>query len=633
MSVQFGKCNFDGKPVDSQELDWVRAMIAPYGPDGEGIFQKDQFAILSRAFHTNKESRLDRQPHVSPLGEVLTWDGRLDNRSELIHALGRELSRDSTDLSIVIAAYEHWRTDSFAKLIGDWALSIWDPRTQSLILAKDFIGTRQLYYLIERDQVTWCTILDPLVLLAGRAFPLCNEYIAGWLSFLPASHLTPYVGIEAVPPSYFVVVRHGIRTLTKYWDFDPNKTIHHPTDSEYEEHFRSVFAEAVKRRLRSDSPILAELSGGMDSSSIVCLADKIIAQGLAETPRLDTLSFYNDSEPNWDERPYFMSVEKKRGRSGCHIDVQFREGAEDDYLTEEICFLPFVGPIKTVATNFAACLNAQGNRVLLSGIGGDEALGGVPTPTPELANLMVACHFRQLTRRLMTWALDKRVPWFHLLCQTIADFLPGWMYPGKLQPPDWLRPEFVDKYRAALGGYRKRLKFFAAAPSFQANLSALEGLRRQLNCSAPSPESLCEVTYPYLDRDLLQFLYGLPPEQLVRPGQRRSLMRRALVNTVPAIILNRRRKAFVARNPVIAMQRKWLGCLKSHGPLLTANAGIIQEDRFLAAIQRASIGDGAFLASLTRAIALEVWMRQLNKVRGSGWPGVPMSGDFSVTVK
>src|SRR6202035_132686 len=97
--------------------------------------------------------------------------------------------------------------------------------------------------------------------------------------------------------------------------------IHYRSDAEYEEHFRFCFTESVKRRLRSDSPVLAELSGGMDSSSIVCMADQILARGKGETPRLDTLSYYDDSEPNWNERPYFTKVEEKRGRAGCHIDV------------------------------------------------------------------------------------------------------------------------------------------------------------------------------------------------------------------------------------------------------------------------------------------------------------------------
>src|ERR1017187_3058849 len=189
MSVQFGKCNFDGKPVDPECLGDVRRVLAPYGPDGEGHICKDNFAALYRAFHTTKESRREAQPFVSLSGSVIVWDGRLDNREELIGKLAGRLSHDSTDLEIVDAALERWGTNAFAALIGDWALSIWNPQEQSLVLAKDFVGTRHLYYSIEKDQVSWCTILDPLVLFAGRPFKIEEEYVAGWLAFFPAPHL------------------------------------------------------------------------------------------------------------------------------------------------------------------------------------------------------------------------------------------------------------------------------------------------------------------------------------------------------------------------------------------------------------------------------------------------------------
>src|SRR5208283_2214711 len=136
-------------------------------------------------------------------------------------------------------------------------------RTQSLVLAKDFVGTRHLYYSFDEDQVTWSTVLDPLVLFSGKTFSLCEEYIAGWFSFFPAVHLTPYVGIHSVPPSSFVVLQHKKHTIRKYWDFDSGNSIRYGADGEYEEHFRTVFSDAVKCRLRSDNPILAELSGGM----------------------------------------------------------------------------------------------------------------------------------------------------------------------------------------------------------------------------------------------------------------------------------------------------------------------------------------------------------------------------------
>ena len=223
----------------------VDTVLAPYGPDGRNFYQQDGVSVLYRAFHTTKESRRETQPHVSPSGTVITWDGRLDNRAELIDRFGTQLSIDSPDVSIAAAAYDKWGTSCLAKLIGDWTLSLWDPNKRSLILAKDPIGTRHLYYSIEKNQISWSTILDPLVLFAGRALALDEEYIAGWFSFFPATPLTPYVGIESVPPSCFVRLERGLRTISKYWDFDPHKKIRYGTDAEYEEHFRAVFAEAV----------------------------------------------------------------------------------------------------------------------------------------------------------------------------------------------------------------------------------------------------------------------------------------------------------------------------------------------------------------------------------------------------
>src|SRR6266446_3946370 len=233
MSVQFGRWNWEGQPPAPGYIERVSAALAPYGPDSNESYSKGGVEILYRAFYTTKESRRETQPHVSPSGAVITWDGRLDNRAELISELRDFLTISSTDVAIVAAAYEKWGTGCFAKLIGDWALSIWSPNNRSLLLAKDPIGTRHLYYTIDKDQITWCTILDPLVLFAGKTFSICEEYIAGWLAtMLPAAHLTPYVGIDAVPPSSFVLFRSGKHAITKYWDVDPEKKIRYHTDAE-----------------------------------------------------------------------------------------------------------------------------------------------------------------------------------------------------------------------------------------------------------------------------------------------------------------------------------------------------------------------------------------------------------------
>src|SRR5712692_4369924 len=198
MSVQFGRWKFEDQQPASDYIEKVSAFLAPYGPDSNESYSKGGVKILYRAFHTTKESHCETQPHISPSGAVITWDGRLDNRADLIAQLGSSviqpalsfkgsttrslLSPSSTDIEIVAAAYENWQSDCFAKLLGDWALSIWNPGNRSLILAKDPIGTHHLYYSFDNNQVSWSTILDPLVLFAGKTFEICEEYIAGWFA-------------------------------------------------------------------------------------------------------------------------------------------------------------------------------------------------------------------------------------------------------------------------------------------------------------------------------------------------------------------------------------------------------------------------------------------------------------------
>jgi asparagine synthase (glutamine-hydrolysing) len=614
MSVQFGRWNLDGKPVDCGYLERVGEALSPYGPDGGSSYCDTNISILYYAFHTTKEARVEAQPHSSASGAVITWDGRLDNRTDLISELCNTVTVNSTDVAIVAAAYERWGVGCFARLIGDWALSIWNPSNFSLVLAKDPIGTRHLNYSIDKDQFTWCTILDPLVLLAGKMLGINEEYIAGWFSMFPAAHLTPYVGIHAVPPSTFVLLRPGKHIVSRYWDFDPGKKIRYRTDAEYEEHFRTVFTGAVQRSLRSDGPILAELSGGRDSSSIVCVADAVIAHGAAESPRLDTLSMYDDSEPNWNERRYFTKVEEKRGRRGYHIDVSSQGCCAFPAESDVFSVIPVSGTHRDpIAKQFAACMTSLQNRVVLSGIGGDEVMGGVPMPTPEIQDLMACARFRTLTRQLKLWALEKRRPWLHLFWEAVRGFVPP-AFVGSSQymrPAPWLRREFVHSHWAALTGYPTRVKLIGPRPTFQDNVATLEALQRQLACSALPSKPLFEKRYPYLDRNLLEFMFALPREQVVRPAQRRSLMRRSLIGIVPDEILNRKRKAFVVRAPLVAISNDWVNLIHVTHNMVSSSLGIVDSERFLAVLQMGRRGEEIPTATVLRTLRIEGWLRNL----------------------
>ncbi len=607
MSIQFGIQYFDGRPVDQGYLDKVSALISSYDSDDEGSFVGAGIAMLYRAFHTTSESRSGSQPWRSSSGAVLTWDGRLDNREQLLTDLSESLPSHATDAQIALAAYDRWSQACFPKLLGDWAVSIWDPNDKSLTLAKDFLGVRPLFYSIDETKVVWSTVLEPLVFLSDRSLELNKEYLAAWLSTWPPAHMTPYDRINSVPPCCTVFVKTKKTTTRQYWSLDPDLLLRYRSDAEYEDHFRSVLRKAVRVRLRSDRPVLAELSGGMDSSSIVCTADRLIEEGVALTPSVETLSCFDNTEPNWDERPYFERVEQQRGRTGFHIDVnEFRTTGASINQT----FQPapqFLSSRTPLAERVETYLRSRGIRVVLSGIGGDEALGGNPNPVPELADLLVSGRIGPLIRQSVQWALAKRRPVYQLIGDALRAFLPTRFCANRtsIGPPKWINPAFQR-----FDPRTPRLTLRGPRPTFQAGLAALEFLRRQIACSVTST-GVYEKRFPFLDRSLWEFVLAVPREQLLRADQRRSLMRRALSGIVPDEIRNRKRKAFISHAPFTdLLLNKDLFRERGNNLVLTS-MGILNPQALMQAFENALHGKDGAAAPLLRLVAVERWLRSL----------------------
>jgi asparagine synthase (glutamine-hydrolysing) len=193
--------------------------------------------------------------------------------------------------------------------------------------------------------------------------------------------------------------------------------------------------------------------------------------------------------------------------------------------------------------------------------------------------------------------------------------------PTYAKPAAWIRPGFARRHPSALRGYPRRLRLFGPLPSFQQRLSTLEALRRRLAWSALSPDLPCEIRYPYLDRHLLEFLFAVPPDQLVRPGQRRSLLRRALCDIVPPEILNRKRKAFVSRAPRFAIKHGW-DQLTSRD-FLSSALEIVDSATLLDAMKRVKDGEDLPLLPLVRTLSLECWLRRLANSKVLAEPILP----------
>ena len=613
MSAQAGIYNFDQSPVDPILLQRMADAIAPYGPDGACQCVRGSLGMVYRAFHTTRESRFETQPYTSRRGHVMTWDGRLDNREELIQLLGHDLTLERTDVAIAADAFDQWGTNGFRRLIGDWAVSIWRPQQHEVIFAVDYMAIRHIFYYLKKGNIWWSTNLASLVLLSGDRFHIDDDYIAGYFANDPDAHLTPYHEISQVPPGRFVRVRDARVTVERYWRFNPKSRVRYKSDAEYEHHFRHVFRQSVRRRLRSDSPILAELSGGLDSSSIVCMADNILAKEATQTPRLDTLSFYDKTEPNGDDWLYFPIVEQKRGRVGAHIDASTLGSSPASFEYDEFMPLPgYVDAGGKLGDERAAVVRDGGYRVVLSGIGGDEFMGGIPNPSAQLADLIVQCKLVSLATQLMAWSLVKRRPWIHLLWNAVAELLPpslGQYFIKQAQVEPWIEKRFAKRTRIAIRQLDVDQHFGLWLPTRRSLIGGVLLMANKLAKCTPRKLALEEARFPYLDQNLIEFILSIPANQLLRAGERRSLARRSLATIVPQEILSRRTKQIGARTPIVALEKNWKDLQTALASPLSSRLGYINRNYFLKTLHEATNGKEIHIVRMLRTISLEFWLR------------------------
>lgn len=552
MSALAGIFKFDSRErANPLELMELAHGIDRFGPDGGSEYLSENIGMAYRAFHTTPESHYENQPLVRDRC-ILTFDGRLDNRDDIRERLDDKYEGGTpTDLDLVFAAYQRWSTGAFAELLGDWAIALWDQAEHRLFLARDCMGVRRLFYRVDDDGVTWCTVPEPLVLTATRKLHLDLNYLAGCFYPRPPIETTAYEEIRGVVPATFLAFSLGGRKkVERYWSLNPSASIRYASDREYEDHFRMILYESVRKRLRSDRTVTAELSGGVDSSSIVCMADQIC--NVEACPPIETLSYYDPDEPSGDERHHFSLIERTRGRTGSHISLR-------DF-SNQTCGMALTplpkGYFVASPGYFAKSLEWQilvqrhldrvGSRVVLSGLGGDELLGGVQYEAPELSEYLAQGRFISFARSLMAWSLARKKTALSLICDVLqlvmAQHKPELMLDHSAISLPWL---------TLAPGRHAAFRSFTSWRQLSPVKLSLEGARyslaTQLSCSNPPLVGGIDKRYPYLDRSLFTFVASIPREQILQATRRRNLMRRALQGIVPEEVLLRKTKWFGSR--------------------------------------------------------------------------------------
>ena len=613
MSGIGGVYHFNGQRVEERTLGALSEGLRQRGPDGGDTVTSGSVGMVYRAFHTTKESRLENQPLTSADGCILAWDGRLDNRKDLQRGLHEELNGNCTDVGLVLASYRKWGSDFLSRLVGDYALSLWDPRVNTLLLARDPFGPRPLYYHVDRERVLWSSAVGSVASLAEIELEVDEEYVAGFVTTGPEPARTPYKGIHAVPPGKVASVRNGHIEERRFWRLDPNYEIRYRNDSEYEEHFRDLFRESVRCRLRSEGPVWSELSGGLDSSSIVCMADEILTNGEAQASDLETVSYVYDEASSSDERDYIHCVEEKRGRRGYHI-------REDDHrvlagLTEE----PFhwtPSPLDCFARQYRElCGGMQkgGARVLLRGECGDHLLWSeVPGCPPDLADLVLQLRPFSLHRRIRAWSELEKTYWELLWKGALGPLLPQRIRPCSLPLPDFdslFERKFIKRMNL-----RERMlgvpdEFGFRLPSRRDQSSMLLNGIWSIAAGYYEERGSIEINYPYLHRPLVEFLVAIPIDQKLRPGETRSLHRRAFRELLPEKISRRQDKKGPDEALYRAVVREWPRLNKLLAGARVSSQGYVKPGGLKAVLKKAKHGVVVPMPIVLRAVSLELWLR------------------------
>ncbi|HEU4770159.1 MAG TPA: asparagine synthase-related protein [Pyrinomonadaceae bacterium] len=606
--------NLDGAPVDVDQLRLLSDGLSSRGPDGNSSYCSRNVGMCFSALHTTRESWFEKQPLQTPHGDVLILDGILFNRDELIDSLHIARDEDRSDAGIVSAGLQKHGAGFVSKLVGEFAIIHYDRRSDSLLLARDPFGLRPLFYHRSAGQLFVASDATAFLKLLQQSPELDHAYLCSYLVSIPEAERTPFRNIHPVPPGHLIVISEKQLTSSRFWHPESVKEIAYKHDAEYEEHCRNLMLEGVCACLRTDDrPVWASLSGGLDSSTIVCLATQLIEKEQAEAKELQTYSVVFDESSTADERQFIRAVEQQRGKAGFHLsDDRYWlaiPSPADSFPAAPTPLLCVPGRLDRLRDEMVQ----QGARVLLNGLGGDHVFWNMPIPSPQLANLLVNLNLIDLHRGVRVWSRVFKRPYLHTLWKmAVLPFLPDAVkaqFQPKLLLPEWVDHTFARKTRLRERTLPPPDAFGFDDPGKRIQAGVFQQLIRYLASGAHSERDGIEMRSPLLYLPLVEFSLAIPFEQKLRPGEVRSLMRRALRHDLPAKVLNRPGKGEISE----AMHKGLLRHGSSLDSLLAdpllCSLGYVDRKRLQSAVTRAKHGAKVNVGALLKTISLEIWLQ------------------------
>jgi asparagine synthase (glutamine-hydrolysing) len=620
-----GVVHFDGRPVDEAELRGMCNALRHRGPDDEGvaIWPPPGMPVGRRAtagLGCRRLSIIDvaggHQPITNETGDVWTvQNGEIYNFADVRARLERLGHRFTThaDTEVIVHAYEEYGDAFVDHLDGMFAIAVWDGRRERLTLARDRFGKKPLFYSVAGGGLAFASELQALPRLPGTSGDIDHDALRDYLAYMavPAPR-TIYRDVRKLPPAHIALAdRHGVQ-VRRYWSlaYQPKQTVR---EGDAVERVRDLLTAAVRKRLMSDVPLGAFLSGGVDSSAVVALM-----AGMSSQP-VKTFSIGFDDE-RFNELPKARVVAKAFGTD--HHEFVVRPNAVEVLPRLVRHFGEPYADSSAIPTSYLAALTRPHVTVALSGDGGDEVFAGYGRHRHNrFAEMWTQAS--PVTRRIAK-AAGKRAAAGKSAGPgrraKVARALAAASLSRAGRYRAWAGVFSADDIAALTGEAAGTVDLVDRLFDQSADLDAVDAMLA-VDTMFYLPTDLLpkmdiatmmhsvEARSPFLDRELVEFVAALPSALKVRRLTTKHVLKRAFAGVVPDQILSGAKRGFAV--PIAAWFRGELrGFLRDHlSASRAAQAGLIRQPAVDAVVDAHLSGAADCAHHLWTLLMLELWYR------------------------
>ena len=546
------------------------ALLNHRGPDENGIYVNDGTG-LGHARLSIIDVGSGQQPMVSADGNVcVTFNGQIFNYVELREAMVRRghQFRTRSDTEVLLKLYEEKGVDCVLDFNGDFAFAIWDQRERRLLLARDRLGVRPLFFAHHRDHLYFASEIKALLAVPGISAELdpfaLDQIFTFWFPLAPR---TPFKGIFELPPAHVLIAQNNRTTVRSYWklEFGGAEAIDRGDESATCEELREILVDSTRIRLRSDVPVGSYLSGGLDSSIVAALARQIKADKL----RTFSVTFETDE---FDESAFQREMAEALGTEhqsvSCSADVIGRMFPDVIAATER----PILRTAPAPLLRLSALVKEQGFKVVLTGEGADEIFAGYDIMKEAKIRRFCAAQPHSVRRPLLLQRLYPYLPglraqsqkYLEAFFRTRADEVgdPLFSHLPRFRNTAGAKLFFSDELREQLAGYDAIDELRATLPAefdrwhpleqaqYLETAYLLPGYILSSQGDRVAMANSVEARFPFLDHRVVEFAARVAPRLKLKVLREKHILRKAMRDLLPPAICDRPKQPYRAPDAV-----------------------------------------------------------------------------------